>query len=183
MRARVFPVAPDPREGVPRGAGRRPADQAHVGGEGEPLGGMRAPRVQAPEVAAVREGRRDGRDEALEACGVQRGPFETEPLASRRLHRAIDVEPCEDMVHAPDGLHARGREAPPAAREYAEAAFALADYADGTGVQGRDRPLARFMTGGLEGGDGLRRFGWGSGPALCAWRGNASARCCRGCCL
>jgi hypothetical protein len=27
---------------------------------------------------------------------------------------AIDVEPFEDMLHGADGLHARGREAPPA---------------------------------------------------------------------
>jgi hypothetical protein len=110
----IFQIAPDALYGVQLGAIRRQEDQAHVGGEREPLGGMRAAIVQEQEVEAVRKGRREGIDKELEACGVQIGQFEKEPVTGRRLHRAIDVEPFEDMLHAPDGLHAIGREAPPA---------------------------------------------------------------------
>ena len=104
----VFKVVPDPLNGVEL-AVRRQGYQAHVGWEREPLGGMGATIVHHQEIEAVRKGCREGIDEDLEAFGVQLGQFEKEPIACRRLHRAIDVEPFEGMLHAPDGLHtARG---------------------------------------------------------------------------
>jgi hypothetical protein len=90
-RERVLQIAPDPLDRVQLGAVRRQEDQAHVGGEREPPGGMRATIVQEQEVEAVRKGRREGIDEDLEACGVQIGQCEKEPVAGRRLYRAIDT--------------------------------------------------------------------------------------------
>jgi hypothetical protein len=174
-RERVFQVAPDPLERVQLGAVRRQEHQAHVGWEREPLGGMRATIVHHQEIEAVGKGRREGLDEELEAFGVQIGPFEKEPVACRRLHRAIDVEPFEDMWHAPDGLHTARGEAPTADGQQAKAAFVLTEDPDRAGVGGGNRLLELFMTGGLEYGDGLRLFLCGSGAALCVWRGSAYA--------
>ena len=97
-RERSFQGAPDPLHRVQRGAVRGHEDQADVGGEPRPLGRLRATMVQHEASEAVRKGRRDGSDEELEAWDVQRGPCETEPVACRRLARASDVEPFEDMV-------------------------------------------------------------------------------------
>jgi hypothetical protein len=163
---RVFQITPDPLDGVQLGAVWWQEHQAYVGGECEPPGGMRATVVQEQEVEAVRKGGREGIDEELEAGGIQVGQFEKEPVAGRRLHRAIDVEPFEDMLHAPDGLHAIGREAPPANGQEAEATFVLAKDPDRGGVGDGDRLLELFMTSGLEDGDGLRLFLCGSGAAL-----------------
>src|ERR687891_111992 len=86
-RERVFEVTPDPLDGVQLGAVRWQEYQTYVGGEREPPGGVRATIVQEQEVEAIRKGRREGIDEELEAVGVQRGQFEKEPVAGRRLHR------------------------------------------------------------------------------------------------
>jgi hypothetical protein len=110
----VFKVAPDPLDRVQLGTVWRQGSPAPVGGERKPLGRVRATIVQHQEIAAVRKGRREGIAEDLEACRVQIGQCEEEPVACRRLHRAIDVEPFEDMLHAPDGLHTARREAPTA---------------------------------------------------------------------
>jgi hypothetical protein len=110
----VFKVVPDPLARVQLGTVRWQEDQAHMGWEREPLGGTRATMVQHQEIEAVRNGCREGSDADLEAFRVQIGQFEEEPVACRRLHRAIDVEPCEAMLHVPDGLHTARREAPTA---------------------------------------------------------------------
>jgi hypothetical protein len=157
-RERVFQVAPDPLARVQRGAVRRQAYQAHVGWEREPLGGMRTAMVPQQEIEAVSKGRREGIDDDLEAFRVQIGPFEKEPVAGRRLHRAIDVEPRADMVHLPDGLHAVRGEAPTADAQHAEAAFVLAEDPHRTRIGGRDGLLEACSTGGLECRNGLRVF-------------------------
>ncbi len=165
-RERVFQVTPDPLDGVQLGAVRRQGYQAHVGWGRKPLGGMRATIIQQQEIEAVRKGRREGLDEELEAFGVQTGQFEKEPVACRRLHRAIDVEPFEDMLHAPDGLHTARGEAPTADGQQPEATFILAEDPDRPGVGGGNRLLELFMTRGLEDADGLRLSLCGAGAAL-----------------
>jgi hypothetical protein len=151
-------VAPDPRERVQLGTVRRQEDQAQVGWERKPLGRMRATIVQHQEIEALRKGRREGIDADLEACRVQIGPFEAEPVARRRLHRAIDVEPCEEMWHTPDGLHTARREAPTAHGQSAEAAVVLAEDPHRRSIVGRDDLLEAFYPGSLERWNGLRVF-------------------------
>ena len=152
----VFQVAPDPLDRVQLGTVWRHEDQAHVGWERKPLGRMRATMVQPQEIAAVREGRREGIEEELEAFRVQIGPCEEEPVACRRLHRAIDVEPFEDRLPAPDGLHTARREAPTANGQSAEAAFVLAEDPHRRSMGGRDDRLEACYAGGLERWNGLR---------------------------
>jgi hypothetical protein len=161
---RVFQVAPDPLDRVQLRTIRWQEHQAHVGWQREPLGCMRATIVQYQEIEAVRKGRREGIDEDLEAFRVQIRQFEKKSVACRRLHRAIDVEPFKDMLHAPDGLHATRREAPAPDRQEADTAFVLAEHPDGPSVGGWNRPLEVCLTGGLEGRDRFRVF-------LCDWGG------------
>jgi hypothetical protein len=127
----VFEVSPDALNRVQLGTVGRQADQAHVGWAREPLGGMRATIVQHQEIEAVRKGRREGIDDDLEAFRVQIWPFEEGPVAGGQLHRTIDVEPCADMWHAPDGLHAARGDVPTADGQSADAAFVLAKHPDG----------------------------------------------------
>jgi hypothetical protein len=117
---------------------------------------MRATMVQRHEIEAGRKGRREGIDEELEAFSVQRGQVQEEPVAGRRLHRAIDLAPFEDLVHAPDGLHAAGREAPAAHGQQAEAAVILAQHPDRAGIRGGDHPLEVVTASSLEGWNRLR---------------------------
>jgi hypothetical protein len=42
------------------------------------------------------------------------GELQEEPLACRRLHGAIDIEPLEDVLDRPHRLHAASGEAPAA---------------------------------------------------------------------
>jgi hypothetical protein len=114
--------------------------------------------VPEQEIQAVREGLGEGLDEDLEALGMQLRQFQEKPFTGRQLHRAIDREPCKDVLHRAHGLHAIGGEAPAADGEAAKAAFVLAKDADGPGVRRGDRPLELCLAGGLEGGDGLRLF-------------------------
>ena len=114
--------------------------------------------VQEQEIQAIREGLCEGIDEELKHLGVQIGQLQEEPVTRGGLHRAIDIEPLEDMLDCPNRLHATRGEAPPADGQEAEAAFVLAKDPDGAGVRGGNRPLELFLTGGLEGWDGLRLF-------------------------
>jgi hypothetical protein len=103
-----------------------------------------------------------------EALGVQIRQLQTEALPADRLHGAIDIEPLEHMVHAPDGLHAACGEAPTSDRQEVKSAFVLATYPDGADVHGGDRPLEVGPTGDLEDRNRLRVF-------LRAWVGLPSA--------
>jgi hypothetical protein len=165
----VFEVSPDALNRVQLGTVGRQEDQAHVGWEREPMGGMRATIVQHQEIEAVRKSRREGIDEDLESFRVQIWQFEEEPVACGRLHRAIDVEPFEDMLHAPDGLHAARGEAPTADGQSGEAAFILAKHPDGAGVRGGDRALEVLTTHDMEGWNRLRIFWCGWVGPLSAW--------------
>jgi hypothetical protein len=137
---------------------------------------MRAAIVEEQERQAVRESRREGVDEDLEAFRVQIRPFQEEPLAGRGRHGAIDIAPLADVLHRANRLHATPREAPPADRSSAEPAVILAAHPDGVGVRGGNGPLEGGVTGRRERGEGLRIFLCDSGAALCAWHESASAR-------
>ena len=140
-----------------------------ISGVSLPLDGrMHATIVQEQEIQAVRESHREGADADLKALGVQIRQLQTEALPADRLHGAIDIEPLEHMLHAPDGLHAACGEAPTSDRQEVKSAFVLATYPDGADVHGGDRPLEVGPTGGLEGRNRLRVF-------LRAWVGLPSA--------
>jgi hypothetical protein len=66
------------------------------------------------------------------------------------------------MLHRAHRLHATRGETPPADGQEAETARVLAKDPNRAGVRWGDRPLEVGLTGGLEGGDGLRLF-------LCDW--------------
>ncbi len=117
--------------------------------DGELVGGMGATVVQEPEIQAVGEGLGEQIDAELEVLRVQRGPCQTEALSAGGRPRAIDREPCEDMLARPDGRHPTGSEAPPAHRQQANAAFLLAQDPNGAAVLYRDETLEWLMTGGL----------------------------------
>jgi hypothetical protein len=161
---RVFEVSPDPLNRVQLRTIGRQEHEAHVGREGEPLGGVGPAVVQEQEIQAVREDLGEGIQEELEALRVEIRQLQEEPIARGRLDRPIDIEPLEDMLDAPDGLHAARGEAPAADRQEAEATFVLAKDPNGPAIGGGDRPLEVFVTGGLEGGNGLGVF-------LCVWAG------------
>jgi hypothetical protein len=161
-RQRVFEVAPDPLNRVQLGAVGGQEHEAHVSREQEPLSGMRPTIVEEQEIQAVRESRREGGNEDLEAFRVQIRQFQEEPLTGRGRHGAIDIAPLEDVLDRSHRLHAIRREAPPADRQQAEATFVLAEYPDGAGVRGGDCPLELCVTGRLERRNGLRLF-------LCDW--------------
>jgi hypothetical protein len=165
-RQRVFEVAPDPLYGVQLWAIGRQEYEAHVGWQGEPLGGVGPAVVQKQEVQAVREGLGEGIQEDLEALGIEIRQLQEEPLARGRLYGAIDIPPLEDMLHRAHRLHATRGEAPPADGQSAETAFVLAKDPDGSGVRRGDGPLELFLTGGLECRDGLRLFWCDWGAAL-----------------
>jgi hypothetical protein len=131
---RIFAVAPDPRNRLELWAIRRSGHATHVLRDGELVGGMRAPGVQEPEIQAVGEGLGEQIDAELEVLRVQRGPCQTEALSAGGRPRAIDREPCEDMLARPDGRHPTGSEAPPAHRQQANAAFLLAKDPNGAAV-------------------------------------------------
>jgi hypothetical protein len=144
----------------------RQEHQAYVGRKGESLGRMGSTVVQEQEVEAGWESLGEGIHEELEALGIQIRQFQEEPLTRRGFHGPIDIEPLKHVLYHADGLHAIGGEAPPADGEEAEAALVLAEHPDRTGVRGGNRLLEMFLTGGLEGWDGLRLFLCGSGAAL-----------------
>ena len=157
-RERVFEVAPDAFNGAQLGTVRGQEHQAHVRGENEPLGGMRATVVQEQEIQAVREGLRKGVEEELKAISIQIRQLEEEALARGRLDRPIDVEPLKDVLPRADGLYPPGREAAATDRESAEAAFVLAEHPDGASIHGWDAPLQAAITARLERWNRLRVF-------------------------
>jgi hypothetical protein len=164
----LLEVAPDPFNGVERGAIGWQEHEVHVVRQGEPWGPMGPPIVQQEDIQAVSEGLGEGIDEELEHVRIQIWQFQEEALARRRLHSAIDAGPCEDMRHRANRLDATRSETPRADGQEAETAFILAKDPDGAGVRSGDRPLKLCLTGGLEHGDGLRRCLWSWGAALCA---------------
>ena len=109
---------------------------------------------------ALREGLRKGIDEELGHLGVQRWQLEAEAMARGRLDRAIDIEPLEDLLDGPNGLHPPGGEPAAADGQEAEAAFVLAEDAHGAGSGGRDGLLQAARTARLQGWDGVRVFLW-----------------------
>jgi hypothetical protein len=163
---RVFAVSPDPLKRVQLWAIGRQAHEAHVGREGEPLGGVGPAVVQEQEIQAVREALGEGSQEELEALRVEIRQLQEEPVARGRLHGAIDRQPLEDLLHRANRRHAARGEAPPADGQAAATAVVLAKDPDGSGVRRGDRPLEAFLTGGLECRDGLRLLwcDWGAGP-------------------
>jgi hypothetical protein len=74
-RQRIFAVAPNPLDRVQLGTVGGQEHETHVSREDEPRSGMRATIVEEPEMQAVRESRREGVDEDLQAFRVQRGQF------------------------------------------------------------------------------------------------------------
>jgi hypothetical protein len=115
-------------------SGQYGGNQAHVRGEDEPLGCMRATVVQEQEIQAVREGLCKGIDEELKALGVQIRQFQEEASTRRGLHGAGDVEPLKDVLHRANGPHPTGRETAAAGGQQAEAAFVLAEHPDGASI-------------------------------------------------
>jgi hypothetical protein len=161
-----FQVAPDPLDRVQLRTVGRSEHEAHVGWDGEPLGGRRATVIQKEEVQAVGEGRREGLDEELEALGVEIRQFEEQPRARGRGHGTIDVAPCKDGLHRADGLHPAGREAAATHRQQAKAAFVLAEHPHWVRIHGRDDLLQPLATGRLEFPERLRVFwcDWAAAP-------------------
>jgi hypothetical protein len=158
----VFEVPPDPFNGAQLRAVGGQEHQAHVLREGEPLSRMGPTIVQQQEIQAVGESLREAIDEELEHLGVQIGQLQEEAVPRRRLDGAVDIEPLEDRLHAPDRLHATRRKAPSPDREEAEATFVLAKHPHGARVRGGNRALEVFVTAGLEARNGLWVF-------LCDW--------------
>jgi hypothetical protein len=165
-RQRIVEVAPDPLDRVQLRTVGGQAHETHVRREQEPRRGRRATIVEAQEIQAVRESRREGVDEALEAFGVQIGQFQEEPLAGGGLHGAIDIEPLKDVLDGTKRLDAVSREAPAADRPSAAAAVVLAEHPEGTRMFRWHSVLEVGRTGRLEGGNGLRIFGcdWDAAP-------------------
>ena len=162
----VLQVTPDPLDGIEfRAVGWHP-DTSDIVRPAKVSSGMGTAVVQEQAVEAVRESLGEGLHEELEALGMQIRQFQEKPLTSRGFHGPIDLEPLKHVRHHADGLHAIGGEAAPADGAEAEAAFVLAEHPDRTGVRGGNRLLEMFLTGGLEGWDGLRLFLCGSGAAL-----------------
>jgi hypothetical protein len=54
--------------------------------------------VQSEAMEALRQGLREGIDEELTHLGIQIRPLQKEPVTRGGLHRAIDIEPLEDML-------------------------------------------------------------------------------------
>lgn len=131
--------------------------------EGESGGCVRPTMVQHEDVEAIREGLREGIDEELEHLGVQRWQLQEEPFPRRRLHRARDIAPLEDMLNRPHRLHPARGEAPAADGQEAKAAFILAEHAHRAGVRGRDDLLEACPTSRLERGKRLGVFVCDSG--------------------
>jgi hypothetical protein len=88
-----------------------PAEQAHVGWDGEPLGRVRPAVVQEQDVQAVGDGLGTRVNAELEALGIAVRPFQEAPLPRRGGHRAIDRQPRQEVWHGPNGLHTAGGEA------------------------------------------------------------------------
>jgi hypothetical protein len=155
---RVFPVAPDPLNGVQLRAIGRQEYEADVFRDGELRGRVGAPMLQQQEIQAVRTGLRAPVDENLAIRRVEIRQFQEEAVARGRLHRPIHRAPLEDLLDGANRLHATGGEAPAADRQEAEAAVVLAKDPDGARVGGRDAPLSVVATARLEGRPGLRGF-------------------------
>jgi hypothetical protein len=164
----VFAVAPHACTGVELWAIRWQDHEGHVVRQGEPSGRLGPAMVHAQDMQTVSEGLGEGIAGELEPGRLEIRPFQEEALAGRRLHGAVDVEPCEDLRDGATRPHAPRGEAPPADGQEADPAFVWATDPDGAGVRGGKRPLELFLTGGLERGDGLRLLWCGSGAALCA---------------
>jgi hypothetical protein len=159
---RIFEVTPDPLNGVQLRTIGRQEHEAHVGREGEPLGGMGPAVIQEQEIEAVREGLGEGVQEDLEALCVEIRQLQEEPVARRRLHGAVNIPPLENMLDRANRLHAARGEASTADGQEAEAAFVLTKDPDGLGVCRRDGLLKLGLTGTLEGRNRFRLF-------LCDW--------------
>jgi hypothetical protein len=145
LRKRVVQLAPDPCNRVQRWTVWGQADEAHVRGADEPLGGVRATVVQEQEIQAVREGLCKGIDAELQALGVQIRRFQEDASTRRGRHGAIAREPLKD------GRHPTCRETAAADGQQAEAAFVMAADMDGASIGGRNRLLQVAPTARLEG--------------------------------
>jgi hypothetical protein len=161
-RERVFEVSPDPLYWVQLWTIGWQEYEAHVGREGEPLGGMGPAVIQEQEIEAVREGLGEGVQEDLEALCVEIRQLQEEPVARRRLHGAVNIPPLENMLDRANRLHAARGEASTADGQETEAAFVLTKDPDGLGVCRRDGLLKLGLTGTLEGRNRFRLF-------LCDW--------------
>jgi hypothetical protein len=99
----IFHIAPDPLNRVQlRTVGRQPHGP-HPVGPPKALGDVGATVIQAQAVRTL--GKRPGEriDEALEGLGIQIGQFQKEALTRGGRHRAIDIDPFEDMLDCPHG--------------------------------------------------------------------------------
>jgi hypothetical protein len=154
----IFEITPDPLNRVQLRAIRRQPHTAEIVRPAEALRGVSTTIIQEEEIQAVGERLGEGLDEELEHLRIQMRQFQEEPVASRGLHGALDVEPLKDVLHWPDGLHTTRGEAPAADREQAEAAFILAEHSNGACVGRRDSLLQVSSTARLEGRDRIRVF-------------------------
>ena len=133
----VLHIALDPLDRAQLRAIRGSEESPYVLWKGEPCRGVGPPVVPQAAVPAVREGVRAGVPAPREHVGMQRGELQDEPLACRRLHRAIDIAPLADMRDRPHRLHTASREAPAAHGPSPEAAFVWAEDPDGAGSSSR----------------------------------------------
>jgi hypothetical protein len=104
----------------------------------------------------------EGIHKELEGLCIQIRSCEKEALPRHRGHRAIDIEPFEDVLDRSHGLDTTGREAPSTHGQYAHAAFILTKHPHRAGIVGRDDTLQPLLTGGLKLLEGVRVF-------LCDW--------------
>jgi len=163
---RVFEVAPDPFNGVELRTIGWQEHESHIFRESQALGNMRPTVVEQEEMQAVRKGLRKALEEELEHVGVQIRQLEEEVLACGRLDGAIDIEPLEAVLDRPNRLYPAGGEPPPADGQEAEAAFVLAEDADGARIGGRNCLPQVARTTCLKGWDGIRVFLCGSAGPL-----------------
>jgi hypothetical protein len=162
----VLQVAPHPLKRVQlRTVGGQP-DIADILGPPHPLGGVCPAVIQQEAVQTVGKGLGTGIHKQLTGIRMQRRPFETEPLTRGRGHRAIDIEPCKDVLDRSPGLDPGRCEAAAAHGQQAKTTFVLAAHAHRAGMRRRNDALELLLTGRLKFPKGVRVFwcDWAAAP-------------------
>jgi hypothetical protein len=159
-------VAPHPLNRVQLRTRGRPPDGGYILGPAHALGGMRAAVLQPEHSEAIRTGVGEGLHKDLAGLRMPRRSFEQAALPRSRGHRALDIEPFEDVLDRSHGLDPTGREAPSTPGESPHAAFIWTTHPHRAGMLGRDDTRQPRLTGGLQRLEGVRVFwgDWAAGP-------------------
>ena len=130
------------------------------------LGGMDTTVVQQQDIQAVRIRLRECVNKDLEIVGIQVRQFQKEALTTARGHRAIHVEPLEDVLDGAYRLYATRSQPAATDGEEAKAALILAEdpYWSGIGRWNSGLELRTALS--LEGRECFRVFLCGLVEAL-----------------